>query len=79
MDAPVRHGGLPPTPHARLDAARRGEGLFFPVDPCTVEHGAGLHEKAFLPKETGAPADALMKRIRAALEPHGILNPDKIF
>jgi D-lactate dehydrogenase (cytochrome) len=46
---------------------------------CTGEHGIGLHKKEFLPMEAGLPAVALMKRIKAALDPHGILNPDKIF
>ena len=46
---------------------------------CTGEHGIGLHKKDFLPRETGEAAVALMKRVKAALDPLGILNPDKIF
>ncbi|MDO8318092.1 FAD-linked oxidase C-terminal domain-containing protein, partial [Rhodoferax sp.] len=46
---------------------------------CTGEHGIGYHKKAFLLRETGEPAVELMQQIKAALDPHGILNPDKIF
>ena len=45
---------------------------------CTGEHGIGFHKKEFLVRETGAAAVGLMRRIRAALDPPGILNPDKI-
>ncbi|WP_342130894.1 FAD-binding oxidoreductase [Hydrogenophaga sp. OTU3427] len=46
---------------------------------CTGEHGIGYHKKAFLLRETGAPAVDLMRQIKSVLDPHGILNPDKIF
>lgn len=46
---------------------------------CTGEHGIGFHKKAFLRRETGAAAVELMQTIKAALDPNGILNPDKIF
>ncbi|QGZ63358.1 FAD-binding oxidoreductase [Paraburkholderia acidisoli] len=46
---------------------------------CTGEHGIGYHKKAFLRRETGDTAIELMQRIKAAVDPHGILNPDKIF
>lgn len=46
---------------------------------CTGEHGIGFHKKAFLRREAGDAAVQLMQRIKTALDPHGILNPDKIF
>lgn len=46
---------------------------------CTGEHGIGYHKKEFLRRETGEPAVALMQQIKSALDPKGILNPDKIF
>jgi D-lactate dehydrogenase (cytochrome) len=46
---------------------------------CTGEHGIGFHKKDFLLREAGEPAVDLMRQIKAVLDPHGILNPDKIF
>lgn len=46
---------------------------------CTGEHGIGYHKKEFLRRETGDSAIDLMQRIKAAIDPNGILNPDKIF
>lgn len=45
---------------------------------CTGEHGVGLGKKAYLPLEHG-PALGVMKRIKQALDPENIMNPDKIF
>lgn len=42
------------------------------------EHGTGLAKAGFLKSETGPGAIALSKRIKQALDPKQILNPEKI-
>ncbi|WP_229673068.1 FAD-binding oxidoreductase [Salipiger pallidus] len=44
----------------------------------TGEHGVGLGKKVFMEAQHG-PALGLMKRIKQAVDPKGILNPGKIF
>lgn len=46
---------------------------------CTGEHGIGLHKQGFLRDETGDEAIALMRAVKGAMDPLGILNPGKIF
>lgn len=43
------------------------------------EHGVGLLKKPFLPLAVDGPALAAMRRVKAALDPAGRLNPDKVF
>ncbi len=45
----------------------------------TGEHGVGLAKKPFLPDAVGAVPLAAMRRLKAAFDPAGILNPGKIF
>jgi glycolate oxidase len=45
----------------------------------TGEHGIGFSKARFLPLEVSAPTIDLMKRVKQAFDPHGILNPGKIF
>jgi glycolate oxidase len=43
------------------------------------EHGIGFTKSAYLGLELSPGEIALMRRVKAAFDPHGILNPGKIF
>jgi glycolate oxidase len=45
----------------------------------TGEHGVGLAKRDFLEYEQGRELVALQRRLKAAFDPEGILNPGKIF
>lgn len=45
----------------------------------TGEHGVGLAKKPFLPRQFSDASYELMKQVKRALDPAGILNPGKIF
>jgi D-lactate dehydrogenase (cytochrome) len=46
---------------------------------CSGEHGIGIGKRGFLEQEVGAEALAVMRSLKATLDPVGILNPGKIF
>ncbi len=45
---------------------------------CTGEHGIGIGKRKFMPLEHGDSYE-LMRRIKALLDPKGLMNPGKIF
>lgn len=45
----------------------------------TGEHGVGLAKKPFLRSQLGDASFALLKQVKASLDPQGILNPGKVF
>lgn len=45
----------------------------------TGEHGIGLAKKTFLPKFAGDAQMRVLRELRQSLDPHGLLNPGKMF
>lgn len=45
----------------------------------TGEHGVGLTKLAWLPRQTGAESQALMRGVKAVFDPKGIMNPGKAY
>jgi FAD/FMN-containing dehydrogenase len=45
----------------------------------SAEHGIGIEKRAWLPLSRSAEEIALMRRLKQALDPRGILNPGRVF
>ena len=45
----------------------------------TGEHGVGLAKKPWLPQQMGDASFELMRQVKRAIDPRGLLNPGKIF
>jgi D-lactate dehydrogenase (cytochrome) len=63
---------------ARELAERIAERAIAVGGTCTGEHGVGYGKSRFLPLEHGEEGVELMRRLKAALDPAGIMNPGKI-
>src|SRR5213082_625506 len=83
-------GNLHPTfltDERNLEEMRRVEEAFHEIfdeairlgGTITGEHGIGIAKKSFLPKFAGETQMAVMRHLRRALDPNGILNPGKMF
>ncbi|KAI8927942.1 hypothetical protein BC831DRAFT_424098 [Entophlyctis helioformis] len=46
---------------------------------CTGEHGIGIGKIHLLEEEVGLDAVHLMRRLKATIDPNGIMNPGKVF
>ncbi len=65
---------------ARARAAERAlfEGTVALEGSITGEHGIGFSKLPFIGLEVGEAELALMRRLKAAFDPHGLLNPGKV-
>ena len=46
---------------------------------CSGEHGVGIGKREFLEQEHGSESLAVMRSLKAAIDPRGIMNPGKMF
>ena len=75
---------LDPADRAELQRARGAERSLFDhviqlEGSISGEHGIGMSKAKFLGLELSGDVIALMLRIKKAFDPHGIMNPGKIF
>ncbi|MCS6859016.1 MAG: FAD-binding protein, partial [Abditibacteriales bacterium] len=74
---------IDPLNHAELHRAEQAfEDIFDAAialgGTITGEHGVGLAKRKFLPRQVSAPGIELMKKLRAVVDPKGVLNPGKV-
>ena len=70
-----------PDTNARVRATEQAlfEGVVALEGSVTGEHGIGFSKARYLPLEVSAETIAVMKRVKQAFDPKGLLNPGKIF
>ena len=72
----------PDSPEEMAEATRLNERLVKRAQDmggtCSGEHGVGIGKMRYLPREHGADAIGVMRAIKHALDPKGIMNPGKI-
>ena len=77
----IMFNGADPADRAR--AIQAAEALFRHVieleGSISGEHGIGFAKKPYIGMELSTDVIALMKRVKIAFDPHGILNPGKVF
>jgi glycolate oxidase len=64
---------------ARAAVQELFEGVIALEGSISGEHGIGVAKKPYIGLELSDDVIALMKRVKTAFDPHGILNPGKIF
>ena len=62
-----------------LALARDARGVVALEGSISGEHGIGFAKKKYMTLELSQDEIDLMKRVKAAFDPHGILNPGKMF
>lgn len=80
------HPCMPLPPDASGDVQRRALAAFDDIIDAAIalggtvtgEHGVGLLKMDGLRKEAGPEVIAMQRAVKAALDPHGILNPGKV-
>ena len=80
-EEPRAEGKGQETAKARARQAERQlfEGVVALEGSISGEHGIGFTKAPYLGLELSPEEIALMKRVKAAFDPHGIMNPGKIF
>jgi len=73
----------PEVPEERENTERIVQALFEEVirmgGTLSGEHGVGITKSRYLHLELSPPVQGLMRRLKQSFDPHGILNPGKIF
>jgi hypothetical protein len=66
-----------PSPKEKIKTKTQSQ-IFFLFLSGTGEHGVGIGKKEFLVEELGPGTVGLMKTIKQAIDPLGIMNPGKV-